>query len=125
VYRWINKDWPTWTAKYWQWLYTASTKKQASVYWDVKSYWREAIPSNPMQFKTELDFNQWEYELSRKLWIDKRELYKDKWVEDYVMELWYDWITVWPKDDMYIIKYTPQKNKPSIWEKLDSLKANK
>lgn len=102
----------TGTASYGQGLYTASSRKDASQYGkNISRLSGEAKPSNPLQFKTVMDFRQWENEMAKKLGISRREMYKNGLdVSDYVKALGHDGVTIGPSSEMYIVKYD---NKPS------------
>lgn len=115
LYRWVWKWWPTGTAKFWEGIYSSPNYKNAKAYWDVKTLTSEAIPNSPLQFKNFAEYENWlEYDVAKALWVDwKRwvdKMYPDIWA--IVKQMWYDWITLWPKDDMYVVKFT---NKTWIW----------
>jgi len=115
LYRWVWKWWPTGTAKFWEGIYSSPNYKNAKAYWDVKTLTSEAIPNSPLQFKNFAEYENWlDYDVAKALWVDwKRwvdKMYPDIWA--IVKQMWYDWITLWPKDDMYVVKFT---NKTWIW----------
>lgn len=88
-------------------LYTAAKRSEAAKYGKVEQLGSEALPSNPLQFKTEADFKQWEYEMARQLGTDRRGLYDNNTgVETLVNALGYDGITIGAGKDMIAVKYS-------------------
>ena len=115
LYRWVWKWWPTGTAKFWEGIYSSPNYKNAKAYWDVKTLTSEAIPNSPLQFKNFGEYENWlHYDVAKALWVDGKrwvdKMYPDIWA--IVKQMGYDWITLWPKDDMYVVKFT---NKTWVW----------
>lgn len=117
LYRWVSKEWPTGTAKYWNWIYSSPNKSNAKNYGDVSELRNDiAMPKSPIQFKNAMEFeNRIDYDVLKSLWLKtKKEFYQkypDIW--EFVKQLGADGITIWPLDDMYVVKFT---DKTGIWE---------
>jgi hypothetical protein len=122
VFRGTGKDGGTGMSMYGSGLYTAAAKKEAAKYGKVTKLPADSLPKNPLQFKTDLDFKQWEYETARKLGVDKRDLYGlNKGVESIVQPMGYDGITIGQGKDMIAVKYgEPPKSKNPL-KKLSDL----
>lgn len=114
VYRWVWWGWKTTgTAKYWNWLYTTPQRKNAEKFvtewWELIEMGQDAIPKSPLQFNNAMDYeNRIEYDVLPRLWLEsERELYSKYWdISTVIRQMWADWVTIWPIDDMYIVKYT-------------------
>lgn len=109
VYRGISENGNTGTAMYGEGLYTTTNKKYASQFGNVIEIDRSQLPKNPLQFKTEMDFSQWEKELANSLGIPKNKLYNNDNVDKYVKKLGYDGITIGTGKDMTIVTYSNAK----------------
>ena len=106
VYRGVGKDGGTGMSMYGSGLYTAAGRKEAAKYGKVTKLGKENLPKNPLQFKTDLDFRQWEYEMAKKLGVDRKDLYGvDEGVEKLVKPLGYDGITIGQGKEMIAVKY--------------------
>lgn len=109
IYRGISENGNTGTAMYGEGLYTTTNKKYASQFGNVIEIDRSQLPKNPLQFKTEMDFNQWEKELANSLGMPKNKLYNNDNVDKYVKKLGYDGITIGTGKDMTIVTYSNEK----------------
>ena len=122
IYRGISKNGNTGTAMYGEGLYTTTNKKYASEFGNVVEIEKNQLPKNPLQFKTETDFSQWEKELANSLGIRRNELYKNNSnVDKYVKKMGYDGITIGTGKDMTIVtysldKYSISNPKDSSWQ---------
>lgn len=109
VYRGISENGNTGTALYGEGLYTTTNRKYANNFGNVVEIDKSQLPKNPLQFRTETDFSQWEKELSNSLGIRKNELYNNDNVDKYVKALGYDGITVGTGKDMTIVTFSNGK----------------
>ena len=144
IYRWTNK-W--WTKKFWFDAYT-DDQNIAKTYWeDIEKKLitpkKLADFSNPKDDLLQIIKDNWEwwkyYDLDRlkKLatkekmwWMDFYEIFDDKNVIKALSDKWYDVVKFndFAGSKWNFAKHTTYielNNKPSIWDKLDSLKANK
>ena len=122
IYRGISENGNTGTAMYGEGLYTTTNKNYAKKFGDVIEIDRSQLPKKPLQFKTEIDFSQWEKELANSLEIKRNELYNNSNnVDVYVKQLGYDGITIGTGKDMTIVtypqeKYSIQNTKNNEWQ---------
>ena len=122
IYRGISENGNTGTAMYGEGLYTTTNKNYAKKFGDVIEIDKSQLPKNPLQFRTETDFSQWEKELANSLRIKRNELYNNNNnVDMYVKQLGYDGITVGTGKDMTIVtypqnKYSIQNSENSTWQ---------
>lgn len=92
-------------------LYTTTNKNLAKKYGKVREVSKEELPNNPIQFKNELDFRQFEYELSKELGIDKRDMveYIGE-IDEYLKNMGYDGMSVGTGKDAFFVTF-PQGDK--------------
>lgn len=100
-------------AFYGQGLYITSDKKYAEKFGDVKIIDPEFLPHHPAHFETQLDFEQFEYEIAAQYKLPRRYLYLSMDVSDLFQKLGYDGVTIGRGKDMIVVSYkdvAPQEN---------------
>jgi len=76
-------------------LYSTTSIGQAKKYGKIRNVEISELPINPIQFKAELDFSQFEYELAKELGIDKRDIFENLGnIDEYLTKMGYDGIAV-------------------------------
>lgn len=95
----------TGTAIYGQGIYTTTNKTYAKKFGDVREVSIDELPSVPLRFNNQNDFNQFEYILSESLGIKKTDLYLVGEINEIICKLGYDGATIGSGKDMIIVKY--------------------
>ena len=125
VYRGTSKDSGSGFAMFGGGKYTAASKAEAAKYGTVQTLGKESLPSNPLQFKTTQDFSQWEYEMARKLGVNKNELYDtNKGAETLINAIGHDGVTIGTGKDLIAVKFSPEtiseyKPRSTFYDSLD------
>lgn len=97
-------------ALYGQGLYTSSSRSEARKYGEVHNVNYQDLPSNPLKFKTELDFNQFEYELAKDNGFnDKREMSRIMEIDEAIWRMGYDGVVINRGD--IIVNFDTERNK--------------
>lgn len=92
-------------------LYTTTDKNLAKKYGKVREVSVNELPKNPIQFKTELDFKQFEYELSKELGIDKRDMVEYIGnIDEYLKKMGYDGMSVGAGKDAFFVTFPKRDN---------------
>lgn len=113
VYRGVGKEGGTGMSMFGSGLYTAAARKEAAKYGKVNKFGADSLPKNPLQFRNEMDFKQWEYEMARKMGISRKDLYApNTGVESLVKPLGYDGITIGQGKEMIAVKYAEKPTLP-------------
>lgn len=111
IYRGESENSGTGMAMFGSGLYSTTNRKLAQKYGKVREVNLDELPKNPIQFETELDFKQFEYELSRVLGIDKRDITENiGQIDDYLKEMGYDGMSVGKGKDRFFVTF-PQRGK--------------
>lgn len=109
-------------ALYGQGIYTSSDRKIARMYGDVHNVDSSELPYNPLKFKTELDFNQFEYELAKSNGFeDKRDMSRLMDIDEAIWRMGYDGVIINRGD--IIVNFDTERNKKQYND--NSLKHSK
>lgn len=92
-------------ALYGRGIYTTTRKAYARKYGAVRNVGIDELPSNPLMFKSQNDFSQFEYLFCKELGIERRSLHLLGEPDEFIPKMGYDGATIGSGNDMIIVKY--------------------
>lgn len=86
-------------------IYSTTKYSYAKKFGKVRKVEVDEIPLFPIRFKTSLDFQQWEYDLMKKLDVSRDKFEEMGGVVKVVNDLGFDGVTIGTVSDMILVKY--------------------